>query len=240
MEIPLYLAMTGAEFAACTHYPPHLAWMACHFSSYGTGLSNLPKQLPPHSILILNDRTPVCGHDPNLIYDILAECISQLRCAAVLLDFQRADCDQLAGIIEKLLTLPCPVAVSDIYAKDLHCPVFLSAPPLHRPLKDYLQSWEGREIWLEAAMNSSRITVTEKGSNVSAHPAGTGCGVFHDAALHCHYGITVSEAAVHFSLCRWKEDLNALLLEAKTLGVTHAVGLYQELGMSGSICRKDS
>ena len=73
MAIPLYLAMTAREFRICKTVPANMAWMACHFSPYGTGLSNLPTSLPPGSMIILNDRTPICGHDPELIAAQLKE-----------------------------------------------------------------------------------------------------------------------------------------------------------------------
>ena len=67
MTLPMHLAMTAAELACCDSLPSHPAWMACHFSPYGTGLSNLPEHLPEGALLILNDRTPVFGHDPQVI-----------------------------------------------------------------------------------------------------------------------------------------------------------------------------
>ena len=68
-----YLAMTPAEFNSVSQPPPDFAYMACHFSPYGTGLGNLPTVLPPESLLILNDRTPIHGHDPQRIFDQLKD-----------------------------------------------------------------------------------------------------------------------------------------------------------------------
>ena len=45
MGLPLYLAMTAAELSAAEALPRKMAYMACHFSLYGTGLSNIPEQL---------------------------------------------------------------------------------------------------------------------------------------------------------------------------------------------------
>ena len=47
MAIRPFLAMTAAEIRGTETLPPKTAWMACHFSPYSTGLSNLPKDLPP-------------------------------------------------------------------------------------------------------------------------------------------------------------------------------------------------
>ena len=54
MAIRTYLAMTASEFAKADPLPPHVAWMACHFSPYDSGLTNLPRKLPTNSLLILN------------------------------------------------------------------------------------------------------------------------------------------------------------------------------------------
>ena len=83
MPLPIYLAMTAAEFRQNPAISGKIGWMACHFSPYGTGLSNCPTELPPGSMLILNDRTPVCGHDPALIAAQLAEMATQLNCSRV-------------------------------------------------------------------------------------------------------------------------------------------------------------
>ena len=58
MGISHYLAMTGVEIAAAEALPENIAYMACHFSPYGTGLTGAPEVLPKHSMLILNDRIP--------------------------------------------------------------------------------------------------------------------------------------------------------------------------------------
>ena len=52
MAIRPFLAMTAAEIQGTETLPPKTAWMACHFSPYSTGLSNLPKALPPGLSLI--------------------------------------------------------------------------------------------------------------------------------------------------------------------------------------------
>ena len=67
MAMARYLAMTAAEMMGGAPLPGKTAWMACHFSPYSTGLCNLPAALPPGSLLILNDRTPIHGHDPERI-----------------------------------------------------------------------------------------------------------------------------------------------------------------------------
>ena len=228
MAIPLYLSMTAAEFAACRELPVQTAWMACHFSPYGTGLTNLPRQLPPDSLLILNDRTPICGHDPVLVCQTLLECIQQLHCRGLLLDFQRPNCRETAALVKKAASLPCPVCISDIYAKDLDCPVFLPPVPLTLSPEAHLSPWKGREIWLEAATEHTVFTVTANGCTEASGPA-EGDFPFREDRLHCRYRTELQGDRAVFYLSRSRADLNTLLEEAASLGVTMAVGLWQEL-----------
>ena len=228
MKMRCYLAMTGAEFTAAAKLPEHMAWMACHFSCYGTGLSNLPPSLPEGSMIILNDRTPVQGHDPGLILEQLTILYEQLAPNCFLLDLQRPGGTQIV----KALTqgLPCPVGVTAAYAKELSCPVFLEPPPLHVPLQEHLAPWEGREVWLEAALEAERITVDTQGSQVEpADIALLDEPVFEEPELHCRYHIKLTDNTAVFQLLRAREDLVRLLEDAQNFGVTQAVGLYQQL-----------
>lgn len=229
MGIPLFLAMTATEFMATAEKPDKIAWMACHFSPYGTGLTNLPRSLPEGSMLILNDRTPIAGHDPELVCQSLLDTVRQFKCCGILLDLQRPNCREALAIIEKVLTLPIPVGVSDLYAARFDCPVFLGPSPLHKLLCDHLAPWKGREIWLEAAMNGCTITVTKNGSAFSPVTEESSDLPFRDDALHCHYRIETADSYIRFSLHRTKDDLETLLEEAESLGIARAVGLYQEL-----------
>lgn len=231
MAIRRYFAMTAAEIRSNSLLPPGTAWMACHFSPYSTGLSNLPRDLPPDSLLILNDRTPIHGHDPERITGQLAELLEALDCRRLLLDFQRPGVEETAALAGHLVqALPCPVAVSDLYAQELGCPVFLSPVPADMALGDYLAPWQEREVWLDLALDGEIITLTEEGAAAAPLPPGTVLeGGYREETLHCHYQITLSDSAAKFSLWRTAEDLEALLAEAENLGVTTAVGLYQEL-----------
>lgn len=231
MVLPLYLALTAAEFAFCSSFPEKMAWMACHFSPYGTGLSNLPPKLPEGSMVILNDRTPIHGHDPK---EILCQ-LKELEPALLLLDFQRRavkDCEKIARYLVE--NMDCPVGVSHWYGEGLGCPVLVPPVPPDVPLGEHLAPWQGREIWLEAALDGLTYTVTEEGSTPSPplHIPDSGMA---DRSLHCHYNIEVFENRVDFHLYRTREDLDHLLKDTKNHGVTNAVGLYQELGGCQSI-----
>ena len=228
MAIPFYLAMTAAEFSRCDRLPQRIGWMSCQFSPGGKGLSNLPASLPADSLLILDDQTAPDGHDKDLIRQQLAEIIDANHCAGLLLDFQRPDDPQTARIAEELLSLPCPVCVSHLYAKELSCPVFLPPCPLTVPLSEHLAPWDGREIWLEAATDSAVITVRETGSHFSPLSP-DGDFPHEDTRLHCRYRIEILPKEVRFHLQRTREDLDQLLVDAAAQGVQCAVGLWQEL-----------
>lgn len=232
MALPLYLAMTEAEFRSADTLPTHPAWMACHFSCYGTGLSNLPKQLPAGAMVILNDRTPVYGHDPELIVQQLSDLVERHRVDSVLLDFQRPDCNRTADIANAVVAaLSCPVGVTETYATKMDCPVFLAPPPLYKPLGEYLSVWRDREIWMEAALDSQMVTVTAEGSQFSpALPAIPEEPSFPEEALFCRYNTKVYDDRAEFNLFRTQETLDAMVQEAERLGVRRIIGLYQELG----------
>ena len=229
MALPLYLAQTAAEMAGNPH-SGQLAWMACHFSPGGSGLSNLPPWLPEGAMLILDDSYPMDGHDPAQILEQLVELIARHSCESLLLDFQRPglSCQQeLAKRLGDLL--PCPVGVSELYAHDLSCPVFLPPVPPDRPLSDYLQPWQGRKIWLEAALEGIALTLTESGCTADPFfdfPE----NALTDKHLNCHYIIETGADSVIFHLWRTRADLDSLLKEAEMLGVAKAIGLWQELG----------
>ena len=227
MAIPLYLAMTAAEFSSCGSLPRYPAWMSCRFSPSGKGLCNLPSVLPEGTLLILDDQTPPEGHEAALIHRQLTAVLESNRCAGLLLDFQRPDNKETAEIVNALQSLPCPVCVSHLYAKDLPCPVFAPPCPLTVPLKEHLAPWEGREIWLEAALDRAAYRITEAGCLIRSSSPETPLP-FHDDALFCHYGIHTAEDHILFTLERTRKDLEPLL-EAAGSCVTRAVGLFQEL-----------
>ena len=232
MVLPLNLAMTAAELSAARPLPGKIAWMACHFSPWSQGLANIPLSLPEGSLLILNDRMPCQGHSPGLAAEQLARAAEGLNCEGVLLDFQRpADEESLAVVRAVLEALPCPAAVTEFYAKDLDCPLFLSPAPLHMALEEYLFPWQGREIWLEAALGQETAAVTPEGTSFQARfpPEGL-TGGFYDEALCCRYLTETDADCLRFTLFDTLESLEEKLKKAHSLGVTRAVGLYQELG----------
>lgn len=236
MPIHPILAMTGAEMANLPSFSGEIAWMACHFSPYGLGLSNLPRKLPPGSLLMVDDITPIHGHDPETVAAQLRECIEIFSCHGILLDFQRSGNSETAALVKTLSgALPCPVAVSDLYAMDCDCPVFLPPAPPSVPLEEHLAPWTGREIWLDISPAGEELVLTESGTNIRILP----CSIpeapgFEDATLHCHYQIRTEETRAVFTLWRTDEDMEELIAEAENRGVTKVLGLYQELSLLGT------
>ena len=228
MVLPLYLAMTGAETAAAPSLPPHWCYMACHFSPDGSGLCDLSGALPPGTMVILNDRFPCRDHDPQ---QIAAE-LGRLKCGSVLLDFERKPQEYSRMVADALFrALRCPVAAPPGFIEDKGCAVFLPPCPLHVPLAEYFRPWQGREIWLEAALQQQTITVTPQGTQYGPIlPADNRAGGFFDDILKCQCVTDISDAEVHFNLFDTRNTLARKLALAAELGAVRAVGLWQELG----------
>ena len=229
MAIACYLAMTAAEFSACNNLPAHVGWLACHFSPSGPGLSNLPKNLPPQSLLIIDDSTPFHEHQSDVILRQLQEIISALDVHAVLLDFQRPstpDVQKLVAVLQEQLS--CQVLAPPQYVTD-HSPLFVPPCPLNIPLEKHLAPYQGREIWLDVAPLPVQITVTEKGTATQLLQIDQFQNTFHrEPTLHCNYHIAVYDDRVEFSLTRDSQALQCWLEKAQALGVAATVGLYQE------------
>lgn len=226
MPIPLYLAMTAAEISQNTQLPDKIGWMACHFSPYGTGLSNCPQWLPPGSLLILNDRTPICGHDPEIVAEQLCSIAANLACAGILLDLQRPCCEAAAAVVQAICaSTPCPVAATVPYCCESGCGVFLT-PPLHIPLAEYLAPWQGREIWLEAAVEETEFVITENGCRQGPLPCPPAVFPHQSSEAFSNYHIAVEKDAVRFSLRRTREDVERMISAAEN--VRCFVGLYQQ------------
>lgn len=231
MAIAPFLAMTAAEIRKASPLPEKIAWMACHFSPYGAGLSNLPKTLQPGSLLMVDDVTPPYRHRPTFIAEQLSQCVESLQCRGVLLDFQRRGCEETHAIAKQLVAaLPCPVAVSACYAAELDCPVFLPPVPPSVPLEAHLAPWEGRQIWLEPGLDGEVLTLTKGGCEEMTipNPDENEKG-FEDLSLHCHYSVETTEKSARFTFWRTKDDLERLLNNAKLQGVSEFIGLFQEM-----------
>lgn len=234
MPSQLFLAATAAEFQTMAENSGNIAWMACHFSPYGTGLSNFPVSLPPGAMLIVNDRTPVCGHDPDRIAGEICRLVADHKCSRVLLDFQRPGEALTQAIAAAVMeAVPCPTAVTAEYARENTWPVLLPPIPLHKTPAQHFAPWQDRPIWLELALDATTYFVTREGCRIlPAQKAGE--YPHRDDALHCRYRIQLQTDAVEFCLCREPDCLDTLMQDA---GMADCfVGLYQELAQSMAHC----
>lgn len=227
MGLPHYLAMTPEEFTEAETLPEKIAWMSCHFSEDGTGLTHLPAFLPNGSMLILDDAIPPKDPDLSIIVDQLSPLLETAD--GILLDFQRPDNPAALHLATTLsAALPSPPGVSELYAEQLDCPIFLPPLPLHIPLESYLLPHTGREIWLDFMPDTETIQITPSG--VQYHP---GIPVSHkplhrDKLLHCSYQIRTAPNEVQFSLFRSPEDQDSFLAQAAQSGVSRIFSLYQD------------
>ena len=230
MALPLYLAMTAAEIQENAPLPTYFSYMACHFSPYGTGLSNLPPWLPKHTLLILNDRIPIHGHDPRRITNELTALATEFMCSGILLDFQRERCQEVLQLVTLAADmLPCPVAVPPAYASDCTCPVFLPPIPPDMAPEDYLRPWKGREIWLEVSLECLALTITPSGCKTTPCSFPDNSKGIPCRKLYCHYQIITEADQAKFILFRTRNDLDRMLNTLQSLGISRAVGLWQEL-----------
>lgn len=227
MSLRFYLAMTEAEIRSATSLPRHLAYMACHFSPYGIGLTNIPKQLPPGSILIVNDRVPVLHHDPQFILRQLTSAVQKLSVFGILLDFQIRGVPLTAQIVKTLAdSLPCPVAVSSAYGETLSCPIF-SAPQLHQRFCDFEPIKKNRPLWLDTYQETALYEVTPDGCTIGKSTGVSG-NCFFDEALQCRYTFSLKKDSAIFTLSRQAGEMAGYLRAAEQAGVSVAVGLYQQ------------
>ena len=203
MVLPLYLAMSAVEMRPI----PRPAFLVLEDS-----------QIPPAGVLpVITDAFP-----PDR-KTLLRLCQGR---EAVLLDFERPP---TAEVREMIRHLPCPIAAPPGYANE--SPVFLPPAPLHVPMEEYLSPWKGREIWLEAALQRQVVTVTAKGSAVFPPCTNTDLDDgFYSEKLCCRFTQNFSEKRAVFTFFDTPETLRIKLDRAAELGVTRAVGLYQELG----------
>ena len=230
MSFVLYLAMTAAELQHHSAPSFPIGFMACHFSPYGTGLSNIPHTLPPGSLLMVNDRTPVNNHDPDLIAAQLCDAAQCLECSGIVLDFQRPGEERTQKIADAVCQLPFPVGITPQYAGKNRCAVFLPPIELAMEPEKYFAPWRDREIWLETVRDSTCIRITKDG-NQQLPPMEEGLPYPHtDRELFCRYSIDVQNQHIDFHLCRDEGCLQELMEACTKWGISRFMGLYQQLG----------
>lgn len=234
MDLQCYIAFTAAEIYAADHIICTPAWMACHFSTYHTGLSNLPQRLTPDSMVIVNDRTPPHKHDKQLIVEQLNRLADTLRVQCFLLDFQRKEQDETHEIAQYLsANLNRPTGISEAYGQTGSGPVFVSMPPPHGSLTQHMEKLRDRELWLELATEEELAVVDSNGcSFFSGEIMPHSDQLFYDKTLHSKYCLQLDSSSAKFHIRRDEHCIAGILEEAKKLGIKKAVGLYQQFGSS--------
>ncbi|MBR4864904.1 MAG: hypothetical protein IKU07_10030 [Oscillospiraceae bacterium] len=231
MDIKRYVAMTKAELATFPVAEDLPAWMACHFSSYGNGLSNIPDWLPAGSMIILDDRTPPCDHDTDVIAMQLNSLADKYKTDIFLLDFQRKNNHHTENIVKELTTkLRGKVGVTEAYAHCASCAVFITCPLPHQSLPDKLSKWKTRELWLELATETEIITISKGNTTFERvnYSLLTETDLY-DEKLKSRYRAAVKENNAKIIIERTSEELSLLLQEAQSLGIKIAAGLCQQL-----------
>lgn len=228
MSIPVYLAMTAADFSS--PLPERAAWMAVHFSVASRGISNVPTSLPPGSLVILNDQIPWNGHSTGQICSGLGELLLRTRADGLLLDFERPprpETMELAGALAVCCqAMGCPVAMPPAYSSQVPSALFLLPGLGSGPLP------ENREVWAELSPTALRAVIGEDGVRKEAtepwaalreaanHP------VFREPELGCLYFSRASDAEVEVQLFDTRETLVERL--GRYPQITRAVGSYRE------------
>lgn len=224
MALPVYLALTEAEFRLPTRKPARLAWMGIRFTENGT-LVGFPEVFPAGGILTVNDSSPLPEKCPPEAIKILQQWVEQFRPSAVLMDMQRSGA---APEVLKALasSLPCPVAVSAPYAHVLSGPVLLPPVPLYRDPEKFLAPWAGREIWLEISPLGQVVRLTKTGRDIRFAPVSPVQKEFPGPCSR--YTIRKGPDFIEFRFRRTSEGTAALFATAEKHGVTRLFGLYLE------------
>jgi hypothetical protein len=205
--------------------------MACHFSPYGLGLSNLPRQLPEGAVILVSDRIPPGGHDAGVVVSQLEELAQQFHPKAIVLDLERTGDDFCAELAAKCDSISgTETVVAAAYAEGLQCSVFLGAAQLWTPAEQWLRPWSGRRIWAECVLQRALVRITEDGAVYRELPwEPPRQEVLADGQQAVVYGVREQADAVEVMLWRGKEQLALWMEKLEKLGVEHFLGLYQQL-----------
>lgn len=229
MGFPQYLAMTAAESALHPVVNHPVARLGCSFGE--KGLAGLPETLPPDSILILDDRVPMTDQPAAEIANVLEKTLTRFSCRGLLLDFQRPEVHAQRALAAYLYgRLPVPMAAPPGYAPE-GCPLFLPPIPPDTAVETALAPWAGREIWLDTTLAEQTLHLTAAGCTASENLQPGPADGFYDQALCCLYRIQQTDDGFLFRLSRDLRCTQALLERAAKLGLTLAIGLWQEFGL---------
>lgn len=240
MSIPLYLAMTAADFSTAQAMPPRIAWMAMHFSVSGLGLSSRPRRLPPGSLILLDDQTPWNDHSLEAVCQETTDVLLRTGAAGLLLDFERPPTEETACLAQCLTQCcqeaGCPIGMPpDYLGSSNEAAVFLPPLPCHCTPEQALAPYHGREIWLEAAAGGCQVTLgPDRPAIFPADPRHLAAESQHfipltDPHLCCRYFSYPTGGGLQLALYDTEETLAEKLDRCQALGVTLAVGIWRQL-----------
>ena len=230
MNLSIYMAFVAAESEAILRYKGKAAWLGYHLSAFDSGITPRPSFLDSCHMLVLTDETPLLHHDPQKVTSEICAEAKSLGCEKILLDFQRPPTEKSLVLAKSILrSAPCAVGITECYANDTDCSVFLPSPPLWTPLQETIAPWKGRDIWLEIFPEDGCITITKKGGNYSPS-APLENYPFCDNALCLSYSTEQYAQQVKVHLHRGITEMKAFLHLADSLGISAAIGLYQQFG----------
>lgn len=233
MSIPLYLAMTAAEFSNCTLLPALPAWMAVHFSPSGSGLSNCPASLPPGSLLILDDQLPWNGHSDAEILPRIVEILENTQACGLLLDFEREPMGQTLSLAERLARRCMDggwmVGMPPAYLGQSEAAVFLPPLPCYEAHPEIPGQWEGRPIWLEASPTVFTGAITKAGVQLAPMDGPVQADVsFFSPSLQCRYTAVPEEDGIRLTLFDTPETILEKLEGWQAQGVSLAIGGWRD------------
>lgn len=239
MSIALYLAMTATDFSHCPLLPEPVAWMALHFSAGGRGLSNCPAALPPGSLLILDDQIPWAGHSGDMVCRTVEALLLNTGSMGLLLDFERPARPETRSLAAALAAccrdLGRAIAMPPDYLEGGEAAVFLPAPPCYADPAKVMAPWQGREVWLEAALTGYQAEIRAGGVEIQPRQPealaelAAGEQIFLAPRRLFQYVSRGSSRGVTVDLFDTPESLRARLPAWEALGVSLAVGPWRRL-----------
>lgn len=234
MSIPFFLAISAREFPLFSELPPNIAWMSAHFSSSGSGLSNLPQNLPEGSLLILDDQTPWEGHSTEMVCREVVESLLKSKASGLLLDFERPVTPETALLTTALSQCCREIGVMlgapESYAAEEDTAIFISPLPCQTPPELLYQ--KNRKLWLDVSagaylLHIAALGATGQAADQRSFPDGS-YPEFIDPVLHCSYRSRPNAGGIDILLSHSRESIDTLLTALDEQVVQLAIGLYRE------------
>lgn len=238
MSIPLFLAFTAEEFSQKVPFPAKTAWMSVHFSPNGSGLTNLPPQLPQGSLILLDDHIQWANHSIERVCQELVTVLQRTESIGLLLDFEREPTAETL-LLTKALGRCC---------KELG--VALSAPPKYLLEDDttlFLSPFPcsiapenidpQRKVWLDISPVCHSIRIS-KDCTIGSPAPYTRAGipnsqeVYWDEDLLCNYYSEADGDDIRITLFRDATSAAKLLNRLNPAKIQLAIGLWRDFGAS--------